>query len=257
MQKLSYAKKQIIINRIKIIVVLGVLIIGLSICIRWIYKDIVAGVWSNERVVFASVYAVTGSLIMLVLVWLSRRLNDLTSDALLKLGNAIKGDEGEKQTLKKLQESLDERYKIYPNFVIPGKKFDLDVLIVGPKGILSIEVKNIGGIFDFIGDETYKHDRHNGNSCIDTLNEWRSPTRELIRHCAYLEMWLQHKGISNIKIKKVIVLAGNRHQVQKIENPSVFIATSVDRLGSYLQTVYDDPRFTPEFCDKVNRLLGN
>ena len=61
----------------------------------------------------------------------------------IKLSIAKQGDEGERAVYLEMIKIFDaQRYRIYKNFKIPGRNFDIDFLIIGPKGVLVFEVKN-------------------------------------------------------------------------------------------------------------------
>jgi len=70
-----------------------------------------------------------------------------------KIGISMAGHEGEQKVFKELSNILDDRYTVYPNYIIPGHKFDLDFLIVGPKGLIVVEVKNFSNATVFSENE--------------------------------------------------------------------------------------------------------
>ena len=90
------------------------------------------------------------------------------------------------------------------------------------------------------------------------LNERNSPTSEIIRHSLVLERWLEKSGYGGIRIKKAILMVGDRFLINKRENPVVYVITGLDNLDEYIQGSYEDPRFTSlEFRQELTQFFGN
>lgn len=257
MSGISFSKKQIIINLFKIVITVLILLLIAYFALGWSIKDIITHkrYLDPQSIAMAILLAVAMLLVIIEMAFLNK-IGDFLDKSVYALKNALKGNWGEKKTFEKLREILDERYKIYTNFQIPGKKFDNDAIVLGPKGIISIEVKNISGEFDFIGEEIYKHKWCNGDECLCRLNMYHSPTREIIRHSLFLEEWLTQSGYKDITIKKAVLMVGSRFKINKIESPAVYVIVGLDNLANYIQESYDDPQFTPEFCQKLSKLFG-
>ena len=256
--RLSFSKKQIIINILKITIVLLVLFLIVYISLDWGIRDIVIYKrWLDPKFITVAISLALGFLLAVVELKLLEELDAFLDKTTYALQNAFKGNWGEKKTFAKLKEILgqERRYKIYTNFQIPDTKFDNDAIILGPKGIISIEVKNIKGKFDFIGEETYKHEWCSGDECLCKLNEYHSPIKEVIRHSIVLEEWLAQSGYKDIKIKKAVLMVGSRFKINKIENPVVYIVSGLNNLVNFIKDSYDDPRFTPEFCQKLSDIF--
>ncbi|MCL5017063.1 MAG: NERD domain-containing protein [Patescibacteria group bacterium] len=256
---LSYSKKLIIFNIFKIIFVLMVVILIAYFGLEYSFGDIFVNKrWLDRTFVLSAISFTTGFLLGTLELKFLERIGDYLDLCIYNLKNAWKGNWGEKKTFNKLIEILDERYKIYPNFHIPisGNNFDIDVVIIGPKGIICIEIKNIKGKFDFIGKETFKHDWHNGNSCIDTLGEYNSPSREVLRHSLALEKWLKEKG-KNILSKHMLLLVGGKAIINKLEPSHYFIVKNLEELQLRLSDTKIDPYFTTEVIQDLIKLFGD
>jgi Nuclease-related domain len=54
------------------------------------------------------------------------------------------GRKGEDQVAEQLRQTLDHRWTIYRNLQLPGRKDDLDLVLVGPGGVWAVQVKATG-----------------------------------------------------------------------------------------------------------------
>ncbi len=258
MKRISFAEQRILVNVAKIVFLLVILTSVFIWCVKAAYLDVLKGVWSNPEIIKGAIWLSIGIVSAWLFLKARDRLDEFTNNAFFELRGAIIGNKAEKETFIKLRELLDARwYTIYPNFKIPGEKFDCDVVIVGPKGIILIEVKDISGKYDFVYENTFKHDIHFGNACIDTLREYRSPSRELLRHCARFENWLHRSGLEGLSIKKALILAGGRARVGRIENPPFYIVNDLVNLPGFFENAYDDHRFTPDFCLQISKFFDS
>ncbi len=257
MLKLSFSKRQIIKNALIIIVTILALGFLSYLALNWSIRDIVSRkLWLDEKATIGAIGILLGVLITLGETKLLHKLDDLLDRAKYNLQNALKGNLGEEKAFKRLLEMLGSSYRLYRNFKIPGKRFDIDAIVVGPKGIITIEVKNLSGEYRFIESEVYKISRYpDGNTCYCQLGRWKSPVREAAYHNEALEEWLMKNDFSQIKVKGAILMVGDRYKIEKIEKPEVYIITSADGIKRYFDDTFEDSRFTPEFCAKLNELL--
>ena len=70
-------------------------------------------------------------------LWLYRSIRG----NLRKYRDFYRGQEAEEWFVDRLRASLDSRWTVFRNLQVPGKKSDLDVVLVGPVGIWVFEVK--------------------------------------------------------------------------------------------------------------------
>lgn len=255
--KLSFSEKEIIKNIFKIIVFIVAFVL-----IEYIaFKSSILVVfserkWLDPNFIIVGICLFLGFMMAVIFRFIGEKLDIFVDNIIWRLKNALKGSSGEKKTFAKLGEILGKEYKIYKNFKIPNTKFDNDLIILGPKGLIYIEIKNIAGNFDFIGEETYRHDRHHGDESLCKFNEYRSPTKRVLYHCEVFEKWLANNGFKGIILKRAIILVGDNVNITKIENPAVYIISSLNNLTSFIETSYNDPLFTEEYCEKLDKLLS-
>lgn len=254
--KLSFSEKNIVKNVLKIFSIILFFLIIEYFALQKSIQDIRSGLWFDKNTIIAALLFFSGYVFASIWYRIRYRVDNFLDDAIGRLKSAYKGYLGEKNTFDKLSAILGSDYKIYPNFVIPGTKFDNDFIIVGPKGIVSIEVKNISGKYDFIGEETYRHNLHYGNECLCKLSEYQSPSREIIRHCAALENWLGQQGFENFKPKGLILLAGDNSLVNKIEPTNYYVIKNLEELTGTLEKTKIDPRFNSELLQGITNLFN-
>jgi len=259
MFKLSYSKKQIIINVLKIAIVFFVLLLVIYFSLGWSVKEIISRKsWLDPKVIAIVIVFVLGFLLGVIELKFLEKLGRFFDKTIFALRNAIKGNLGEKKTFERLSSMLGDSYRLHRNFKIPNTRFDIDTVIVGPKGIITFEIKNLGGSddkFRFEGNDVYKVKRYqNGNVCFCQLNYLANPVNEALRHNQALEEWLMKNDFEKIKIKGALLMVGNS-KIEGIEHPSIFIITSANGLKDYIDRAFEDSRFTEEYCDKLNRLF--
>ena len=170
MRPLSFSEKKIITSILTILLIILFVFLAAYFLLDWSISDIIVNKrWLDPQFAVVLVSIFTGFFLAVFEIKFLDRLTESLNRAIYTLRNALKGNQGEKKAFQKLKKILGEQYKIYGNFQINGEHFDNDVIILGPKGIISIEVKNISGTFSFKGEETYRHDWHNWNECVDTV----------------------------------------------------------------------------------------
>lgn len=259
MFRLSFSKKQIIINILRLVIVITAFSLGAYFLLGLSIKEIIARKsWLDRDAITAVFFFVTGFLIAVIETNFLRKLNLFIDKTIYNLQNALKGNLGEKKTFERLEQMLGSSYRLYRNFKIPGSRFDIDAVIVGSKGIITFEVKNLGGEGDkflFEDNETYKITRYpNGNICSCQLNYLSNPINEASRHNQALEEWLMKNDFEKIKVKGAILMVG--YSKVEIKKPSIYVITSPDGIKEFFEDAFEDKRFTSEFCDKLNRLFS-
>ncbi|MFA6365179.1 MAG: nuclease-related domain-containing protein [Candidatus Paceibacterota bacterium] len=257
MLKLSFSKKQIIKNFLRIILVLGGLSVVAYFALNWSVRGIISRkLWLDEKIIFATIATLIGVLMATIEIKLLNIISDFFDRAVYDLRNAIKGNQGEKKAFDRLLEMLGSSYQLYRNVKISDRKFDIDAVIVGPKGIIAIEIKNLSGEYRFVESGVYKISRYpDGNVCYCELGKWKSPAKEAIRHGRALEEWLMRNDFNQIKVRNAILMVGDSYKMEKIEKPEVYVIDGADGIEKYFVDTFEDSRFTPEFCAKLNQLF--
>lgn len=110
---------------------------------------------------------------------------------------------------------LDTNYTVFQDVHVPGKKENIDFVVVGPTGIHAIEVKNHHGKVGFNGDELTL----NGKSFEKDF------LRQTMREATSLHDYFLESGKSNTFVMPIIVFSNRfadvRFGIQPIKNVRV------------------------------------
>ena len=141
------------------------------------------------------------------------------------IGEKLIGDE-----LKK----LDASYTVFQDVHVPGKKENIDFVVVGPTGIQAIEVKNHHGTVGYTGEELTL----NGKSFEKDF------LRQAMREATSLHDYLISSGISNAFVIPIICFSHRfaivRFGIQPIKNVRVI------QYRWLIKMITSEPRSYPE-----------
>jgi len=162
--------------------------------------------------------------------------------------------EGEDTVENKLREMLDERYRILRNFKIPGREFDIDFVIVGPKGLILLEVKNYTEKM-IISEEFATIIKKTGyRTQTIRLDGKKDPRRQVLYHSVILNQYVKDLGFPNVAVRgKALVFVENMAVLKG--DPGVYIVSGVENLDSFLDAIPDDKSFDEEVSCKVCEAL--
>lgn len=256
-RKLTFAKKKIIVNKTKF------WFIGL-----FIFVFLVFGIWfflstfDPVRWPTISPLAFIVSLplvILLVLItykaadWVSMKMDEKMDIYEYNWEIAERGDTGEDLVHEALQKLLNaEEYRIYRNIALPNVKSDLDIIVVGPHGIILFEVKN------------YKdtHVRYTRTKSFYKCknNSWREikPDLRMTVHwrAKQLEKYLAEHGADKVIVRKVILYVNPASvEIKEYGGKHVYVIQGLDKLRNYLESSRPDKNFTLDLCAEVNDIL--
>jgi hypothetical protein len=159
------------------------------------------------------------------------------------------GKTGEEEVVAELKEFLDDNYIYIRNYIIPNTKIgDIDGLIIGPRGIILLEIKNYEGIFRISGIDMYRRRGH-GNYQLYKKN----PIKQILRQKECLANFLTQKGI-NIRISPILVLVDGK--IEGIFGKSEVFITEISDLVACFLNVYPLPNWDKNLCDKIIDALG-
>lgn len=187
--------------------------------------------------------------------WIANRIDDKMNTYLDSWEVAERGDAGENLVYKELQKLLDaEQFQIYRNLVLPGVKSDLDIVVVGPEGIILFEVKNYKKT-----KVSYTSSASYYKSKDDRWVKISPDLRETVSwRAGKLEKYLAEKGVDNIKVRKVILYV-NPDSVEIKEyggnSSRVYLIQGLNMLQDFLSSSSPANNFTLELCSKVNSYL--
>jgi len=141
------------------------------------------------------------------------------------IGEKLIGDE-----LKK----LDANYTVFQDLHVPGKKENIDFVVVGPTGIFAIEVKNHHGKVGFNGDELTLNDKSLEKDFL----------RQTMREATSLHDYLVSSSVTNAFVTPIIVFSHRfavvRFGIQPIKNVRVV------QYRWLLKMITSEPRTYPD-----------
>lgn len=249
---MNYSKKQLVIGRIKFSLYLFGLAALSALLIWYGYRN------SINRIPLAlfityTFYFICGFFFYPLYLKMEKKIDYIGDKILDEIDTAKLGYEGEKEVFDYLDSFLDKsKYFIHPNLKLPKHDFDIDTVIVSPKGIIVFEIKNFTSQMLFNGKEAYVQV---GNE-IRAVSPKRDPREELKRHCYFLQKYLTYMGFNGIYPNRAVVFPKKYSaSPQKGTKIGVYIISGLDGLKTYIDGLNDNPQFTTDFCSRINKAL--
>src|ERR1035437_4094597 len=226
MKKITYSKKLYLIAQLKFLAVLLVFIIILVLDFRY-------GIGRANFTIktFEMLFVLLlGFSFYPVVMSAKRRLDKFEDKILDDADSARLGFEGENTVAEWLKQILPkDKYFVLPNFVLPGHRFDIDFIVIGPKGVIILEVKNYTGQFQFSDDEYFQIKNGQKNVLPPSFD----PRDEARRHAYYLRKYFELNGYNNVRILKAVVFV-NANRMSIDGNTGVYVAGGFDSLKKFL-----------------------
>jgi len=158
------------------------------------------------------------------------------------------GKQGEDEVKNILQETLDDNYTYIPNYIIPNTRIgDIDGLLISPKGILVLEIKNYAGIFRISGSDLY---RKRSRDIFQLY--YRNPFTQIKRQRDYLEKFLKEGGI-DMRVMAIVVLVVGK--IDTITGETGVFITEARNLTNHIFEL-KPIQFSPDLSDKIITALG-
>jgi len=137
------------------------------------------------------------------------------------------GIEGEQLVATELGRALDDDWTLLRGYV--NRRGEIDQLLVGPRGLFAIEVKNLNATVHVDGDRwrADKYDNY-GNlveqrPIVDRMG--RSPSMQLNEPADELERFLRERG-QPVPVRRAVVLAHRRSELGTVRHPTVRVGVS-------------------------------
>lgn len=162
-----------------------------------------------------------GGTVIATLQQLAQAKTDSSEEAKLTAGV-----QGENLLARELASRFNDRWTLLRGY--RNRRGEIDQLLLGPSGLVAIEVKHRNATISCNGDEWSfeKYDRY-GN-CVErgrmTDRGGRSPSRQLNEPADQLQDFLQHRG-QPLAIERVVVLTHPRSALGSCKGNTVHIAT--------------------------------
>jgi hypothetical protein len=150
-------------------------------------------------------------------------LGDLTDQEEILMAGIV----GEQQVATELGSALDDNWTLLRGY--RNRRGEIDHMLLGPRGLFAIEVKNLNATVHIRGDiwRFDKFDRY-GNLVESgqlTDRRGRSPSQQLNQPAAELERFLHDRG-HQVPVQRLVVLTHQRSQVGTCQKPTVRVGIS-------------------------------
>lgn len=146
------------------------------------------------------------------------------------------GAAGERLVADALARVLDDEWTLFRGY--RNRRGEIDHVLLGPRGLFAIEVKNHNARIDVHGDQwrSTKYDRY-GNP-VGLRQEMsdgrgRSPSIQLSEPASQLAGFLRSRGQA-VPVERVVVLTHDRAQLRSSTSPTVHICTSMTQIRKLL-----------------------
>ena len=158
--------------------------------------------------------------------------NDTDTEEKIRAGIA-----GEQLVATELGRALDDDWTLLRGY--RNRRGEIDHLLLGPKGLFAIEVKNINATVSIDGDR-WRADKYDNYGNLVEQREvadrkGRSPSEQLNEPAAELERFLHARG-QRVTVQRVVVLAHKRSRIGPCRHPTVHVGTST----SYVLSLVHD-----------------
>jgi hypothetical protein len=181
---------------------------------RWSFAEMffIFGVASGFAIMLAVIFIqewFKGTLTIPVLIVLALMLAFVVRQIYKESRRAYKeylsykrGREGEDRVVEQMQAHLDGKWTVFRNLMLPGRRDDIDVVLVGPAGLWAIETK------------TYSEDtRISSRQKRKRLLPWgkesqhRTPDQQAAQNAARLKSFLQQRGVDVSWVNATVAFA--------------------------------------------------
>ena len=157
--------------------------------------------------------------------------NDTDTEEKIRAGIA-----GEQLVATELGRALDADWTLLRGY--RNRRGEIDHLLLGPKGLFAIEVKNINATVSIDGDR-WRADKYDNYGNLVEQREvadrkGRSPSEQLNEPAAELERFLHERG-QRVTVQRVVILAHKRSRIGPCRHPTVHVGTSTDYVLSLVR----------------------
>jgi hypothetical protein len=137
------------------------------------------------------------------------------------------GIAGEQLVAAELGRALTDDWTLLHGY--RNRRGEIDHLLLGPKGLFAIEVKNVNATVHVDGDRWRADKYDNYGNLVEqrpiTDRRGRSPSEQLNESAAELERFLAQRG-QQVTAQRVVVLTHRRSRLAPGSHPTVNVATS-------------------------------
>jgi Nuclease-related domain len=147
------------------------------------------------------------------------------------------GIAGEELVAVELGRALNDDWTLLRGY--RNRRGEIDHLLLGPRGLFAIEVKNLNATVHIDGDRWQADKYDNYGNLVEQRpvadRKGRSPSVQLNEPADALQRFLRERG-QPVTVQRVVILAHRRSRLGRSRNPTVPVGTST----GYLLSVVDD-----------------
>ena len=147
------------------------------------------------------------------------------------------GIAGEQLVAAELGRALTDDWTLLRGY--RNRRGEIDHLLLGPKGLFAIEVKNVNATVYVAGDRWDADKYDNYGNLVEryqiTDRKGRSPSEQLNEPADELERFLRERG-QQIRAQRIVVLTHRRSRLASASHPTVHVGTST----GYVLTLLDN-----------------
>ena len=147
------------------------------------------------------------------------------------------GIAGEQLVAAELARALTDDWTLLRGY--RNRRGEIDHLLLGPKGLFAIEVKNLNATVHIAGDHWRADKYDNYGNLVEQRQiadkKGRSPSEQLNESADELERFLRERG-QHVTAQRVVVLTHRRSRLAPASSPTVNVGTST----GYVLALLDD-----------------
>jgi Nuclease-related domain len=189
-------------------------------------------------------YVLDGRLRLSLRVWTSKR--QVPRQPIPAAGHTdleeklIAGIAGEQLVAVELGRALDDDWTLLRGY--RNRRGEIDHLLLGPRGLFAIEVKNLNATVHVDGDRWRADKYDNYGNLVEQRpiadRKGRPPSVQLNEPADDLERFLRERG-QPVQVQRVVILAHRRSRLGAVRNPGVLVATSTGDVLSLISNSAD------------------
>jgi Nuclease-related domain len=151
------------------------------------------------------------------------------------------GIAGEQQVAVELGHALGDDWTLLRGY--RNRRGEIDHLLLGPRGLFAIEVKNVNATLYIDGDRWRADKYDNYGNLVEQRpiadRKGRSPSEQVNEPAGELERFLHERG-QRISVERVVVLTHHRSRIGATRNLTVHVGTSTGYVLSLLRDSADE-----------------
>lgn len=157
------------------------------------------------------------------------------------------GSKGESAVALTLQE-LDDSYYLLSSVVLPGRKRDIDHVVLGTKGVFVLESKNYSGKVVCDGDNWYRMKRRaSTEAAADSLS------KQVKRNASDLRNLIRQETRFNLHVNPILVFVNPSVELE-LNNPTVPVVR-LGELNSFFEKAEPSPHLTKRQLEDLSESI--